>query len=44
MVWELKDITFVTVRGAGHKVPMDQRAAAYVMLESFLKGESPPHR
>jgi hypothetical protein len=44
MTWELKGLTFVTVHGAGHMVPQDQREAALVMLNSFLAGDSMPKR
>ena len=33
-------LTFLRVYGGGHMVPMDQPAAAFAMLETFLKNES----
>ena len=42
MTWELRGLTFASVRGAGHMVPKDKRKAAYVMFESFLDGKSLP--
>ena len=34
-------LVLVTVKGAGHMVPQDQRAAAFKMLDSFVKGVLP---
>ena len=34
-------LVLVTVKGAGHMVPQDQRAAAYKMFDSFIKGKLP---
>ena len=34
-------LVIVTVKGAGHMVPQDQRAAAYKMYSSFIKGVLP---
>ena len=37
-----KGLTFATVRGAGHKVPMDQGDRALTLVSSFLQGKLPP--
>ncbi|KAF2322323.1 hypothetical protein GH714_011808 [Hevea brasiliensis] len=37
-----EDVTFVTVRGAGHLVPSDQPERALTMISSFLQGSLPP--
>ncbi|XP_077214299.1 serine carboxypeptidase 1-like [Tasmannia lanceolata] len=37
-----KDLSFVTVRGAGHFVPSYQPARALTLFSSFLKGMLPP--
>ena len=34
-------LVVVTVKGAGHMVPQDQRASAYKMFSSFIKGVLP---
>ena len=34
-------LVIVTVKGAGHMVPQDQRASAYKMYTSFIKGVLP---
>ena len=34
-------LVIVTVKGAGHMVPQDQREAAYKMYSSFIKGVLP---
>ena len=34
-------LVIVTVKGAGHMVPQDQRAAAYKMYSSFINGKLP---
>ncbi|MCD7446106.1 hypothetical protein HAX54_037313 [Datura stramonium] len=40
---EYKNLTFVTVRGAGHFVPSYQPGHALTMFSSFIKGTLPPH-
>lgn len=35
-------LTFATVKGAGHEVPMFQPRAAYTLFAAFLNGKSPP--
>ncbi|TYJ42585.1 hypothetical protein E1A91_A03G098900v1, partial [Gossypium mustelinum] len=37
-----QNLTFVTVRGAGHSVPSYQQAWALVLFSSFLNGKLPP--
>lgn len=44
MTWELKNLTFVSVKGAGHMVPRDKRAEAYVMFDTFINGGSLPDK
>lgn len=44
MVWGLRNMTFVSVRGAGHMVPRDKRKAAQVMFESFIAGQHLPYK
>jgi carboxypeptidase C (cathepsin A) len=34
-------LVIVTVKGAGHMVPQDQRASAYKMYSSFINGKLP---
>jgi cathepsin A (carboxypeptidase C) len=40
-VWNLDGLDFVTVHGAGHMVPQDQRERAHYMLNSFLFQSGP---
>lgn len=44
MVWELKGITFASVKGAGHMVPLDQRKSAAVLLDAFVNGLPLPEK
>ncbi|KAA3484645.1 serine carboxypeptidase II-3 [Gossypium australe] len=37
-----QNLTFVTVRGAGHSIPSYQQAWALVLFSSFLNGKLPP--
>ncbi|CAM8945842.1 unnamed protein product [Rhodiola kirilowii] len=37
-----KNLTFVTVRGSGHEVPLFQPQRAFVMFKSFLDGKEMP--
>ena len=41
-VVEYENITFVTVRGAGHMVPSYQPERALTVFTSFLEGKLPP--
>jgi len=41
---EFDGLTFITVHGAGHMVPQDQREAAFVMVNTFMAGEGMPKR
>ena len=34
-------LVIVTVKGAGHMVPQDQRASAFKIFDSFIKGKLP---
>jgi len=36
------DLTFMTVYGAGHMVPMDQPERASAMVNAWLKGKEMP--
>lgn len=40
-VQEYNGFTFLTVKGAGHIIPLDKREACYIAFQSFLKGEIP---
>ncbi|XP_026400925.1 serine carboxypeptidase-like 32 [Papaver somniferum] len=39
---EYENLTFVTIRGAGHFVPSYQPARGLAFLKSFLEGKLPP--
>lgn len=39
---EYKGLTFVTVRGAGHEVPLHKPKQALTLAECFLSGNSMP--
>uniref|UniRef100_A0A0C9RSI9 Carboxypeptidase n=1 Tax=Wollemia nobilis TaxID=56998 RepID=A0A0C9RSI9_9CONI len=39
---EYKGLTFVTIRGAGHEVPLHEPKKAFVLFKSFLEGKSMP--
>ncbi|XP_057782946.1 serine carboxypeptidase 1-like [Salvia miltiorrhiza] len=41
-VVEYENVTFVSVRGAGHFVPSYQRQGALILFSSFLEGKLPP--
>ncbi|KAA8531186.1 hypothetical protein F0562_005900 [Nyssa sinensis] len=42
---EYEGLTFVTVRGAGHLVPLNKPSEALSLIHSFLSGEDlPKHR
>ena len=44
MVWALKGLTFVSIRGAGHMAPRDKPQEAYLMLDAFLAGKQMPKK
>lgn len=44
MTWQLRNMTFASVKGAGHMVGRDKRKEAYVLVDHFLKGESLPEK
>jgi carboxypeptidase C (cathepsin A) len=44
MVWKLRGLTFVSVKGAGHMVPSDKPREAQVMFESFLFNRDLPEK
>ncbi|KAL1563516.1 Serine carboxypeptidase II-2 [Salvia divinorum] len=39
---EYGGLTFVTVRGAGHEVPLHKPKQALTLIKSFLSGKSMP--
>ena len=39
MVWKLRNLTMVTIRGAGHMAPQDKPEAAFAMINAYIKGE-----
>ena len=39
---EYAGLTFVTVRGAGHEVPLHKPKQALTLINAFLKGTSMP--
>ncbi|CAN6290377.1 unnamed protein product [Urochloa humidicola] len=41
-VIEYKGLTFATVRGSGHMVPIDQPDRALVLFKSFMEGKPLP--
>ena len=43
-VWELRDLTLVTVKGAGFRTGLDQPQAVSVLLQSFLKDAPMPKK
>ena len=44
MVWSLRGLTFVSIKGAGHMAHMDQRSASLTLIDSFLKGDKLPYK
>ena len=38
---EYENFTFLTVKGAGHIIPLDKREAIYLAFNAFLSGELP---
>jgi carboxypeptidase C (cathepsin A) len=44
MAWHLRGLTFATIKGAGHLAPRDKPKEAFVLLDSFLKGEPLPYK
>jgi serine carboxypeptidase-like clade 2 len=44
MVWKLRGFTFVSVKGAGHMVPLDRPKEAQVMLDAFISGNDLPYK
>ena len=43
-IWELRDITFVTVKNAGFRAPMDQPQAMSEVLAGFIAGKTLPYK
>ena len=44
MVWSLRGLKFVSIKGAGHEVPRDKKAEAYVLIDKFISGEHLPYK
>jgi len=44
MVWRLQNLTFVSVRGAGHMVPRDKPLAGATIIDHFLAGSELPEK
>jgi serine carboxypeptidase-like clade 2 len=44
MVWQLKSLTFVSVKGAGHFVPRDKPKEAETLINYFLDGVNLPYK
>jgi cathepsin A (carboxypeptidase C) len=42
MEWDGGKVSFVSIRGAGHLMPLYRPAAAFTMMQAFQKGESVP--
>jgi len=42
MEWAGGQLSFVSIRGAGHLAPLYRPAASFTMMQAFQKGESPP--
>jgi len=42
MVWKLKGLTFVSIKGAGHMMPKDKPKEASVLLSCFLNNRDLP--
>jgi len=38
-IWELDGLTFASVHGAGHQVPMDQPERAEYLVFNWLRGD-----
>ena len=36
------NLSFATVRGAGHEVPFSQPERSLILLKAFLEGQPPP--
>lgn len=43
-IWELRDLTFVTVKGAGFRSGTDQADAMDEVLTGFLTGKTLPYK
>ena len=43
-IWELRDITFVTIKNAGFRAPMDQPQAMSEVLAGFIAGKTLPYK
>ena len=43
-IWELRDLTFVTVKGAGFNTALDQPKAMSEVLAGFLAGKTLPYK
>lgn len=43
-IWELRDLTFVTVKGGGFRTGLDQPQAMSEILTGFLSGKTLPYK
>lgn len=43
-IWELRDLTFVSVKGAGYRSGFDQPQAMSEILDGFLDGTTLPYK
>ena len=43
-IWELRDLTFVTVKGAGFRAGYDQPQAMSEILAGFMAGKTLPYK
>jgi serine carboxypeptidase-like clade 2 len=44
MTWQLRGLTFATIKGAGHMAPKDKRKEGFVLVDSFLNGVPLPEK
>ena len=42
MAWNDGQVSFVSIRGAGHMAPLYRPAASYTMIKAFLEGTDLP--
>jgi len=43
-IWQLRDLTLVTVRGGGFRTGYDQPEAMEMILDGFIKGTTLPEK
>jgi carboxypeptidase C (cathepsin A) len=44
MTWQLRGLTFASVKATGHMVPKDNKKAASVLFNSFITGTELPFK